>query len=158
LGGLNAFRYVIEASKKRKLSGLILNAPAFGLESGPSHIEVLLGSLACLLTPSLTIQNRLNPEDISRIPEQVEKYKSDPLIHHRISLQTAKEMIDFQGKLLSMKEISIGIPLLVCHGTADKITSYSKCKEILDKVKSDDQTFIPYEGAFHCRIILHLSA
>ena len=43
----------------------------------------------------------------------------------------------------------ITLPLLILHGTADKVTKPSGSKEFYEKAGSSDKTLKLYEGHFH---------
>lgn len=58
MGGLNVFRYLANGTKK--VSGAILTAPALGLDTMPSRVELMFGGLASLIYPSFTIDSRLS--------------------------------------------------------------------------------------------------
>ena len=148
MGGLNAFRYVVD-KKPKHLSGALIVAPAFGLDDPPNSAVIFMGTAFSYVLPWLTVDNELNPNDISRIPEEVERYKSDPMIHRRISLQTAAVMLSYQKALKRVKEIHFDIPILLCHGTSDKMTSPSSCKMVFEKITCADKTLKLYENAYH---------
>jgi alpha-beta hydrolase superfamily lysophospholipase len=133
-----------------RINGVILEAPAFGLDCPPDPLTAILGSLAAHIVPKLTVANRLDAKDISRVAEEVEKYKSDPMIYHQISLQTAKTILDYQKHLSKTKnEFDFQYPLLVCHGTADRMTSPTVTQAIYDRVRCTDKTLKLYDGAYH---------
>lgn len=150
MGGLNALR-LVESQKSLQLAGLILVAPALGLHTKPSSMEMALGSFVANFCPQYTVDNRLNFNHLSRDPEQVDKYKNDRLVHKLISLQTAKTMLDYQDHLLKATKdaIQINCPLLLSHGSADKVTSFSISKDTFDKIDCPDKTFKAYEEAYH---------
>ena len=134
-----------------KLKGVIIEAPAFGFDDPPMALKVALGKLFAPLLPTFTVDNEVNPEDISRIPEEVERYRNDPMIHRRISLMTAKTLFDYQEWLREEcnEEIKFSFPMLLCHGTADRITSPSCSEMVYKKIKCVDKTLKMYKDAYH---------
>ena len=52
-------------------------------------------------------------------------------------------------KLLKKSFGQFTLPLLILHGTADKVTKPSGSKEFYEKAGSSDKTLKLYEGHFH---------
>lgn len=147
---MNAFRFVTEQmSDKVKLNGVIIEAPAFGLDDPPMALKVALGRLFAPIIPTLTVDNEVDPEDISRIPKEVERYRKDPMVHRRISLLTAKTLFDYQEWLKESTSIPSSVPLLLCHGTADRITSPSCSEMVFKKIQCPDKSLKLYQDAYH---------
>ena len=67
-------------------------------------------------------------EPLSRDEQVAIKYEADPLVHNKISLHLLYNAIQY-GKLLIGKGYRINIPLLLMHGTSDKIT-FCKSSEL----------------------------
>lgn len=147
MGGLNAFRYCVE--RQPNIKGAIITSPAFGLDDPPNGVKVFFGTLASYIVPSLAVDNELDPNDLSRVAEEVKRYKEDPMVHAKISVQTAKTLLDYQELLRTVKKIHLKVPMLLCHGTADRMTSPSASKMVFEKVVCEDKTLKLYEGAYH---------
>lgn len=148
MGGLNAFRYCLE--RQLNIKGLIVESPAFGLDAPPNAVKIFFGSIASRIVPSLAVNNELDPKDISRLPEEVRRYKEDKMIHNKISLLTAKTMLDYQKWLQNTKEpLAINVPILLCHGSADRMTSPAASKVVFEKIACQDKEIKIYDGAYH---------
>jgi alpha-beta hydrolase superfamily lysophospholipase len=77
-------------------------------------------------------------------------YKEDPLVvtgglKVRLGDETLKAFNELEKR---SKEITI--PLLICHGTADKCTSPVASKAFYENVSSTDKTYMALEGLYHC--------
>ena len=92
---------------------------------------------------------RLKNEDFSRDPEVVQAMNDDPLIAHEVQpTQTVAEMVRADERL--KKEFPlITLPVLILHGTADKVTKPSGSQLFYDTAGSTDKTLKLYEGHFH---------
>ena len=126
LGGSIALNFLID--RQPKLTGIIITSPWMRLTFQPELWKLLAVRVFKILLPRLTINNNLDANDLSRDNNIAIKYNSDPLVHNKISLQLIYDAIQY-GKLLIGKGYRINIPLLLMHGTSDKIT-FCKSSEL----------------------------
>ncbi len=106
-----------------ELSGFILSSPFYEVAFEPPTWKVSLANFMGKIYPSLTQSNELEIEAISRIPEELEKYQSDPLIHNRISVKLFLELTS-NGRVAIRDNKEINLPGLVYHGDADRLVSF----------------------------------
>ena len=100
LGGLVAARFVAggtEANARhapwfREVDALVLSSPAFdpGMSATQKALLAVLGRLA----PNVAVNNGLKPEWISRDRAVVEAYKSDALVHERVTPRLVRFIVD----------------------------------------------------------------
>lgn len=119
-GGNQVLSYAIE--KQPDVQGVIASAPWIQLAFNPPKLKVKLGSFLAGIFPSITQNNELDVNYLSRDPEVVRKYVADPLVHDRISLALASTMLK-QADVLNTWVGKFPVPLLLLHGTADQLTS-----------------------------------
>ena len=77
------------------------------------------------------------------------RMNADPLIANE---SQASETVAEIVRAAEMLEKSFGqftLPLLILHGTADKVTKPSGSKEFYERAGSSDKTLKLYEGHFH---------
>jgi acylglycerol lipase len=120
LGGNLALSYTI--AKKPAVRGVIASAPWIQLAFNPPKLKVKIGTLLSGLLPALTQNNELDINYLSRDTEVVEKYAADPLVHDQISLSLVTKMLK-QADFLNTWQGEFPVPLLLLHGTGDKVTS-----------------------------------
>ncbi|HUM75897.1 MAG TPA: alpha/beta fold hydrolase, partial [Fervidobacterium sp.] len=89
LGGLIAIRYT--ELRPQKVNNLVVSSPALNIEMKSSQKAMM--SIFSVLAPSLTVNNGINPNLLSRNKSAIEKYVSDSLVHDRISVRLAKSMM-----------------------------------------------------------------
>ena len=144
-GGNLAINYAIQ--QNLNISGLIVSSPCFEPVKKYSHSQIFLLHFLGTIFPAYLINIPLKAEDISRDLRVVYNYKNDPLIHNKISLRLAYQIIE-TGKKASMSIYKINVPLLVMHGCNDNVAS---CKASKDFVRnaSERTTFIEWERGFH---------
>lgn len=129
------------------IQGVILSAPWLRLAFAPSAIDVGLAKFMIRIYPSFTQSTKLDAKAISRDPAEVKRYVDDPLIHDMMSpvlfLSTHDAGLD------ALEEAKgFTYPLLIAHGTADRITSFEASKEFAARVQGD-VTLQAWEGLFH---------
>jgi len=92
---------------------------------------------------------KLKNEDFSRDPAVVAAMNADPLIANEA--QPAETMAELAraDDLLKTSFERITLPVLILHGTGDKVTKPSGSKEFYEKVGSSDKTLKLYDGHFH---------
>jgi acylglycerol lipase len=122
LGGLLALAYAIQYGTG--LTGVMANEPALrsSLQEQKAKIAMvrLLGSLA----PTMTLQSGLDAATLSRDPAVVDAYRKDPLVHDSASLGFGKAALNAID-LCFARARDFPAPLLIMHGTGDKINYFS---------------------------------
>ena len=101
--------------------------------------------------PGKTISSKVDEADLGNL-ESVGNYKSDPLVHDKISVQCAVEGFDI-GNALSDGTYAdsgraAGIPMLLMQGTADKICDISGCRAFASQ-QGDECEYVEWEGLCH---------
>ena len=119
LGGLLSLAYALQFSSG--LKGVIATSP--GLRSPLENQKAKLAMVKLLgpLAPSLTMASGLNANSISRDPEVVKKYDNDPLVHDKSSLGLGIAALT-AIELCFSRAREFSFPLLIMHGTDDKLT------------------------------------
>ena len=147
MGGTVVSLYTIKC--KPGIRGLILSAPAIKLSKHVSS-PLLEGvtAKAAKFFPRVP-SKKMKSSHLSRIPEVAAAYDSDPLVCHRgVLLKTGAEFIKAMKFVQSRME-EIEQPLLIVHGTEDKLVDVIGSQWLHDRVKSNDRTLKLYEGYFH---------
>ena len=98
----------------------IVSSPALKLKVKVPAWKTSLGSVTSSIAPRLTMSTSLDPRVVSRIPEVVEAYRKDPLVHSKMSSRlysewqrAAKENLEHAGQ--------IKLPFLILAGAADRL-------------------------------------
>ena len=106
-------------------------------------------------TPATTRMNMIQAINsaldvmMARDPSVVDANRNDPLVHHgAIPARTGAEL------LLAMQRIERGraglrTPLLIWHGTKDKLTEPEGSRDFGARAGSPDKTLTLYEGSYH---------
>ena len=145
MGGAIAALYVID-NKPPPVAGLILSAAA--LRADVSVFKSFGTTLATGLSPHGGVF-QLDLHDFSRNPDVVEAGLSDPLIYQGAApARTAKQLLRAIGDIDDRME-GVGVPLLILHGTLDRITPPEGSQELYRRASSVDKTLNLYDGLFH---------
>ncbi len=145
MGGNLALGY--EITRKPDIERLIVTSPWLKLVNPPAITLQIMSRIFVKLFPSLSVSNRLNSYHISRDKAICEDYKKDPLVHNQISLSSFLQMQDWAAVILKNKH-KISVPLLLLHGSDDKITS-CKGSDIFARETSDNTQFKIWENCYH---------
>lgn len=145
MGGAIAINYTL--SGKSKSDGLIVTSPWLKLAFDPSRLKQLTGRALKPILPGLLQPTGLHGEHITRSQEKVEKYLEDPLIHNKISLKIFFDAC-FAGIRALNKANDINVPVLLMHGSGDKITAHKASVEFAGK-NTEKVTLKIYDGCFH---------
>jgi len=145
LGGLIALQYI--TGTPIELRGAILSAPAVDV-SAANGVQRAASGLLSRLTPNLGVL-KLDPATISRDLDVVRDYRTDPLnylgkLRARTGAEILQTVVAMQPRLEALK-----LPLLVFHGTADRLVPPAATEFVAEHVGSADLTVKMYEGYYH---------
>ncbi|MBX2814934.1 MAG: lysophospholipase [Saprospiraceae bacterium] len=146
-GGLALTHYLQERGSDH-VQGAIFSAAALAIDPDLSPLLRRLTPLIGSLIPHLKAV-RLDSSLISRDPEVVQKYDSDPLVYRDgIKAGYAAAVLKTIRKV-NQRLPSLLTPMLVMHGSKDKIADPIGSRRLAEEVASKDVTFKVMEGCFH---------
>ncbi|CAI8010888.1 Monoglyceride lipase [Geodia barretti] len=147
MGGLVAAHVAIQ--RHDLFTALILSAAAAELEGTFSYwIVKKMVQLLSNVAPQLGLRN-LNPNDISSIPEEVERYANDPLVWHGPWKAGWGAAMMESITLLRENAARISLPLLLMHGSEDNLVPITASHFINDNATSQEKKFEVFEGSHH---------
>ncbi|WP_299222751.1 alpha/beta hydrolase [uncultured Aquimarina sp.] len=144
MGGNLVINYVLRSN--HKIAGAILTSPFLRLAFQPPSWKMIMGKLFQKIAPSITLPSGLDVQAISRVTEEVEKYRNDPLVHDRVSPNFSLPIIE-AGKWAIGMASKLETPVLLMHGTGDQITDYTASHEFAEK--TDHIDFVSFDGGYH---------
>jgi alpha-beta hydrolase superfamily lysophospholipase len=146
MGGLVSV--LIAADRRPSLSGLVLSAPAVRLGRSFSTLKITATLLLGRVLPRVPTV-RFPDDSLSRDPEVVRAYRSDPLVYHgRTPARTASELILAVRRARARFE-RIELPLLVMHGGDDRVAEVEGSRELHARARSEDKRLRIYDGLYH---------
>ena len=146
MGGLIAASFLREAQAEFK--ACVLSGPALKSDAAPPAIVLWINRLISALAPTVPM-TALDPAGVSRDPEVVRAYVSDPLVHHgKVTARLIAEMMAAMKEALAHAS-EVTLPLLIMHGEDDVLTSPAGSREFHAHAASDDKTLRIYPGLYH---------
>lgn len=144
LGGLIATRYTQE--RQDKIKSLVISAPALGVKVDP--VTNFIAKTFGKLLPRMTINNKLNPQYLSRNKKAIEKCMNDPLMHSKISFRLGLSMME-NIKIAHEKAPSLKVPILILVPTEDRYVDPNGAREFFKKLAHEDKKLIEFPGGYH---------
>ncbi len=146
LGGLTSLIFSIKYGDRIK--GVIASAPALRLVRPPSGIEAGMAELFSHLCPRITTPNKVPFEYLSHDEKLIEETKNDKYPQRILAFRLFTEMKAGMKYALE-NAAAIKVPVLLLHGTGDKLIDLSGTKDFYDKVISGDKEIKLYDGLYH---------
>lgn len=148
MGGMIVLEYVLRYPEDNSaLKGVIAVAPSIG-EVGVSPVRVLLGKMLSQIWPSFSLNTGLDATAGSRDPQVIASYTQDPLRHTRATARFSTEFFATL-KWIQTHAYQWQVPLLILHGSADRIAVPDGSKLFYQQVNYPDKLRIEYSGAYH---------
>jgi acylglycerol lipase len=125
----------------------VVSSPALKLKIAVPGWQLTLGPIASKIVPRLALDNGVDPATVSRIPEVVAAYRSDPLVHKKYSARTGTEWQNSTRDVLA-RAGQITIPFLILAGTDDPLIDPAGSQELHEKARSMSELRM-LEGRYH---------
>ena len=145
LGGILVLNYVL--CRQPALAGAVVTAPGLHTALEDQKVKVMLAKVLGSFLPSITFPSGLDAAILSRNPEVVNRYKNDPLVHDRISFGMGKNLLEMSQWIFEHAS-ELNIPLLLMHGTEDKLAFSRGSQEFAEKA-GDKVTLKLWDGLYH---------
>jgi lysophospholipase len=110
----------IRSGKLPNARRFVLSSPALELKASVPAWKSSLGKMMSNIAPKLAMNNEVDAGTVSRIPEVVEAYRSDPLVHSKISSRLYAEWQRAAAENLA-RAGDISVPFLILAGSADRL-------------------------------------
>jgi len=117
------------AGKLRSARRFIVSSPALRTKVAVPQWKVNLGEMASRVMPRLALSNEVDAGSLSRMPEVVSAYKTDPLVHPKISARTYTEWQRATQDILK-RAGEIKVPFLITAGSDDRLIDPAGSEEL----------------------------
>lgn len=120
LGGNLVLNFALR--RRPKLQGVVVTAPWLRVAFEPPAWRITLARTMNVIAPGFAQRSGLDTAALSHEAAIVKAYDNDPLVHDRIS---ARLFVDaYESGLWALDHAAdFPLPLLLMHGTADRVTS-----------------------------------
>ena len=145
MGGAIAVRYAVLHGDR--LAGLVLSGPLAALDAAPAAQRIAARVLSAL-TPGLPVVG-IDSTLVSRDPEVVQAYTSDPLVYHgKLPARTVNELAN-AIEAFPEQAARITVPTLIMYGTADALCPPAGSVMLNERIGATDKTIKAYDGLYH---------
>ncbi|KAF3903781.1 hypothetical protein ABW20_dc0109222 [Dactylellina cionopaga] len=153
-GGALTLTYAYSGALRSKLAGFAAFSPFISLSPAekPNPVVVMIGKLASHVMPNFQMLNKLDPNNVSRDPAVCKAFAEDKLCHDTGTLAGLAGMLERGARLLTpefVKKFDKKKPVLLLHGTGDKVTYFNASKEFFGMLDVEDKEFKEYDGWYH---------
>ena len=145
LGGNLVLNYALR--RKPALRGVIATGPWLKLAFEPPASKVSLGKMMNKILPGFTQSSGLETAALSHDPAVVKAYENDPLVHEKITARLFVSTYD-SGLWALEHAAEFPLPLLLMHGTADRLTSAEASRQF-GEVGRKQVTLKLWDGWYH---------
>jgi alpha-beta hydrolase superfamily lysophospholipase len=144
MGGLIALSYALH--HQDELAGLVLSAPLAVLEANAATRTA--SRVLSAAAPRLPIY-KIDGTTVSRDPEVVRAYDSDPLNHR--GLLPARTIGELARAVAGLPERlpTLTLPILTMSGSGDRLVDPAGSALVERRAGSADKTILDYEGLYH---------
>jgi alpha-beta hydrolase superfamily lysophospholipase len=118
--------------RRPSLKGAVVSGPAFRPAFRPPVWKLTMGKWVYSLWPKLAMPNGLERAALSRDPAVVRAYEADPLVHDKISARLGLDLLN-SGEWALTHAAELPLPLLLMHGSGDRLTSPQASEEFARK-------------------------
>jgi alpha-beta hydrolase superfamily lysophospholipase len=145
LGGLIALEYALRTPAG--LRGVIAVAAPLGKLSVPGPL-LALGRVMSRVWPRFSLETGMDLSGLARDPTVAEQILADPLFHRRGTARLSTEVPAAIARVQAGAD-SFRVPLLVLHGSEDRMVSPAGSRLFAARAASLDKQLIEYPGAYH---------
>ncbi len=147
MGGQIVLNFMLHR-KRNEVKGVVLSGAALEIGEDITPLTIKIITFIARFFPKFKTV-KLDPSSISRDPQTVEIYKTDPLIY-RAGAKAGLGLALLNGiKALKPRFSEFDYPTLIMHGGSDKITNIEGSKLLFSESPSKDKTLKIWDGAYH---------
>jgi alpha-beta hydrolase superfamily lysophospholipase len=146
MGGGIVFAYGVERPDNYDM--MVLSGPAVAAQDQVSPLMAFAAKVLGVVAPGLPVQE-LDVNAISRDPAVVAAYNADPLVYHgKVPTGIGRALLQV-GETMPQRAPALTAPLLVVHGSDDRLIPVEGSRRLVECVGSTDVTLKVYPGLYH---------
>jgi alpha-beta hydrolase superfamily lysophospholipase len=130
------------------IAGVIVSSPGLKSELENQKAKVFLTKLLGKTLPAFSLKSGLDATEICRDPKVIEAYLHDPLVHSTVTAGWGFSMLK-SIELANQYAPRFPVPLLLMHGSGDKIDYPSGSECYADMAPKDKVTLKIWDGMKH---------
>jgi alpha-beta hydrolase superfamily lysophospholipase len=145
-GGATLLSTVL-AGKLPSTRRFIVSSPALKVKVAVPAWKIKVGTAASKMLPRLALDNEVDPRLLSKDAEVVEAYRTDPLVHSKISSRLYTEWLAATRQILD-RAGDIKIPFLILAGTDDGLIDPEGSRQLHQKAPAMSELRL-LQGRYH---------
>ena len=145
-GGV-AMLSTVRSGKLKGIRRFVLSSPALRLKASVPAWKTGAAGLMSRIAPRLALDNEVDAGTVSRIPEVVTAYRSDPLVHRKISSRLYSEWRRAAEDNLQ-NAADLTLPFLILAGTDDRLIDPAGSQELHARTPGKSELRM-LEGRYH---------
>lgn len=146
MGGALALYYSLK--RKPDLAGVVVTSPGLSTGEPVPGWKLTLAKVMARVSPSFTMVNGLDVNNISHDQNVIAAYRSDPLVHPRISARLGLDLLTL-GSWMQAHAAEFPTPLLLMQGGGDHIVSLQATEAFSRAVPPEKITFKLWDNLYH---------
>lgn len=146
MGGGVVFAYGAEHPKD--YTAMVLSGPAVAAQLEVGKPVAAVGKVLGRVLPGAPVMN-LDADAVSRDPEVVEKYTSDPLVYHGRFPAGISRALLLVGENEPRLAAKLTAPLLIVHGEKDRLIGVEGSRILAENAACAEVALKVYPGLFH---------
>ena len=146
MGALVALDYLL--AHPEGLRGAIISGAPLQPIGAPKPYQIVVARFLSRVRPRSSITSAFDGSAVSRDPEVVRAYDTDPLVFNKTSVRWGMEFLATIERV-KPRATEVKIPILMIHGGADPIVSVDGSRNFFEKLGSPDKELKIYPGSYH---------
>lgn len=146
MGGMQVLNYAITHTPD--ISGVISTSPALEPGTPVAPLKLFIANLLYSLVPTMTLDNGLDLNYLAHDLGVIKAYKNDPSVTPMVSARLGLDLIN-TGRWVAEHGEDFNLPLLLMHGTEDRIASLEAVRRFASRVPRSLITFKEWDGLYH---------
>ena len=146
LGGLISLAYV--RAHPETFAAMAVSSPFLGPAFPVPKVQAGLASVATFVAPAMKFDSPLDARWISRDPDVVARYESDPQVLRVTTPRWYAEVTKAQADVLAHAH-EIHTPALVIAGDADAIANHKLAITLFERLGTNDKQLRVHHGLYH---------
>ena len=146
LGGFLSLAYAL--NRKPNLRGMIISSPGLMTALHEQKVKVTLAKILGAIAPTITLPSGLDARHISRDPQVVKTYVSDPLVHDKTSTGFGRAALQ-AGEFVFAHAVELPVPILLAYCSEDKIAFPRGSEECARLAPKEKVALKRFDGLYH---------
>lgn len=146
LGGLIVLDFALMSPAG--LSGIVISGPPIRPVGIAKPYLVAIARILSGVWPRFTMNVGTGAQSLSRDPDVVQQIQNDPLKHSMATVRWGTEcLVAIAAVRRNISQLQV--PILLVHGSADKVNDVQGSEEIFERITTTDKTLKIYPGSYH---------